>query len=163
MSSGEGSLPVWPKTSSSWVGTSPFVRVEPAVRVLLVDDDDAVREMAALMLRCAGYDVLTASDGLEAWELLRRSPVDLLITDHNMPRLTGLVLIARARAWRSDLPTILISGLLDPEDLHSAHRPAIDAMLMKPFGSARLLDTVAACLERARQHRHHAEAQHAPA
>lgn len=163
MSSGAGSLPVLPKTSHSWVTPVSFSSGEPPAHIVLVDDDSGVRNVAAMMLRCAGYDVLTATDGLEAWDLLRRSPADLLITDHHMPGLTGLALIARARAWRQDLPTILISGLLDPNEIHPAHRPAIDAMLTKPFDSATLLGAVSSCLERARQQRHHAEAQHTPA
>lgn len=99
-------------------GRSPPVQPLPAsangvrIRVLVVEDDESVREVSARYLQLAGYKVDTAGDGEAGWEALRRDVFHLLITDNCMPRLSGLELIVRLRAAGMALPVILASGTL---------------------------------------------------
>jgi len=94
-------------------------------RILFVDDEPFLAEMAAQVLQSLGYDVVTKTDSREAWETFRQSPdtFDLLITDQTMPHLTGLDLIERFRRIRPEIPVIIMTGyhqkLLDarPSDL----------------------------------------------
>ena len=83
--------------------------------ILVVDDEEPVREVVAWMLQDAGHDVHEAADGFAALDFLRRhGPVDLVISDINMPGIDGLELSARARRCWPGLPVLLISGRPPP-------------------------------------------------
>jgi two-component system, chemotaxis family, sensor histidine kinase and response regulator WspE len=62
-------------------------------RILVVDDDISIRELSAAVLMPSGYQVDTAEDGAAGWEALHGNNYDLLITDHNMPRVSGVELV----------------------------------------------------------------------
>ena len=111
-------------------------------RILLVDDDPAVRGTVAFVLEHAGYRVGCAEDGEAGWHALCADRSDLLITDYEMPKLTGLELLRRVRAVSRRLPAILISGCLPPgtPDLESLLQPG--AMLPKPFSFGVLMAKV---------------------
>jgi len=111
-------------------------------RVLVADDDDGVRFMNAGMLTRSGYQVDSAADGEAAWQALNNESYDLLITDHNMPRLTGTELIKKMRAARITIPVILASGNPPNDEFNLCPwlRPA--ATLVKPYTVAKLLGTV---------------------
>ena len=81
-------------------------------RVLVADDDLFMRTMVSRVATSIGHVADTAEDGEEAWEALHAAHYDLLITDHSMPRLTGLKLILRLRAESPSPPCILISANL---------------------------------------------------
>jgi len=111
-------------------------------RLLVVDDDPNLREVYADVLSAEGFEVVTAKDGLEAFELfLTEGPFHALIVDQNMPRLTGRQLLKRLRGLGEDAPALLISGRLevapkDQEDL------GLGAWLDKPFSQGALLEAV---------------------
>jgi two-component system, OmpR family, alkaline phosphatase synthesis response regulator PhoP len=113
-----------------------------AKKILVVDDDRDIREMVARTVSRAGFSADTAQDGEEGWQAICMTPYDLIITDHEMPRLTGLSLIRRLRQLSHEPPCILISGNLpEPESalkgiLHS------DAYLEKPFSAVALIEKV---------------------
>ncbi len=109
------------------------------LRVLVVEDDEAIRLYIGEVLREAGCRVLTASDGIEAVEILGASPADLLITDYNMPRMSGLELMRWCQALLPRLPILLISGQ-DPESIpvKGEKRGAL-RVLQKPFSEEHLL------------------------
>jgi CheY-like chemotaxis protein len=111
-------------------------------RILVVDDDEAARYLDCMMLLHAGYSVDTAADGEEAWQMLLSHPYDLLLSDHNMPRLSGLDLVVRMRAAGMTLPIILNSGWLGLGD--ASNHPSLDlaAVLHKPFDFTELLNAV---------------------
>ena len=80
--------------------------------VLVVDDEATVRELAARMLRHAGYATVEAPDGRDAWTYLHRPGVlvDAIVADVVMPRMTGTELVALVRENRPDLPILLMSA-----------------------------------------------------
>jgi len=111
-------------------------------RILVVDDEPALRELMADAVSRVGFRAHTARDGEEGWEALCKTTFDLLITDHEMPRLTGLALIERLRAVSMKPPCILTSGSLPlPESLlKKIVHPG--AVLPKPFSVNKLIEKV---------------------
>jgi len=107
-------------------------------RILVVEDDDDIRSFNAEALTGCGYHVEAAVDGAKGWEALNASRYDLLITDNNMPKLTGIELIKKLNDAHMAVPVILASGMPHPEE--SELRLA--ATLPKPFTLEELLGTV---------------------
>ena len=109
--------------------------------ILLVEDQDNVREMTTRMLERLGYEVATATNGLEAMDMLRKMPnyFHLVITDQNMPKMTGIELIEQAYIDHPDLPFILLSGYSEQklQDIIQEH-PSVRAILRKPIAKADL-------------------------
>jgi CheY-like chemotaxis protein len=114
----------------------------PPRRILLVEDDFFISQFIARMLTRFGYEVTVAHDGEAAWAALNDDKFDLLITDNNMPRLTGVELLRRLRAARIELPVILATGTLPADDFGRGPWPQPGATLLKPFTAAELLRTV---------------------
>lgn len=102
-------------------------------RILVADDDEALRAILNLGLTRAGHEVTTVADGQAAWDALVKETFDLLVTDHDMPHLQGLDLIRRVRVVSSRLPIILMSGSMPwhEDDLQGLLRPGVT--LEKPF------------------------------
>jgi DNA-binding response OmpR family regulator len=117
-------------------------RTSPLHRILVVDDDISIRQFNAEVLLHSGYQVDAAADGAAAWEILKTDSYDLLITDHQMPTLTGVELLKKLRAARMALPAILITGTIPTEELNRHPRLQIEATLLKPFTPDELLGTV---------------------
>jgi CheY-like chemotaxis protein len=80
------------------------------VRLLIVDDEPAIREVTSSVLTEEGYEVLTAEDGFDALRLLSEPLPDVMITDLNMPRMSGVELLEVVRQRFPQLPVIVISG-----------------------------------------------------
>jgi DNA-binding response OmpR family regulator len=117
-------------------------RPGPARRILLVDDEPDLRRFAAQALVGSGFQVDTAENGAVAWENLQRNSYDLLITDHNMPKLTGVELVRKLRSARMTLPVILATGKLPVKELSQNPSLQLAAILPKPFSFEELLGTV---------------------
>jgi chemosensory pili system protein ChpA (sensor histidine kinase/response regulator) len=107
-----------------------------------VDDEPHLRRLGALALVQSGYDVDTAADGAEGWDALQHAHYNLLITDNDVPRLTGLELAANARLAGMRLPILMTSS--SPGLLHdpACARLGLAAFLAKPFASGTLIETV---------------------
>jgi DNA-binding response OmpR family regulator len=118
----------------------------PPNRILLVDDDVTVRELSAKVLIRCGYEVDTAEDGEDGWNALHATSYDLLITDHKMPRLSGVDLVKKLRSARIHLPVVLASAVLPAEELNQNPWLHLAAILLKPFTVGELLETVKAVL-----------------
>ena len=104
--------------------------------ILLIDDDQQLREVISMALDGAGYDCSEAQDGKEGMDILMAGqPVDLIVTDHQMPRMTGLELVkwVRAHSSFSRTPVLLYSGQLDSHLSQQAHEAGSTAVLAKPF------------------------------
>lgn len=123
-------------------GAPPSPPPGPSRRVLVVDDDPFIRKLNTKVLARFGYQVDAAEDGAAAWQALNRDRYDLLITDHNMPKTTGIELLQKLHGARMTLPVIMTTGMF-PEDEFAQHpwlQPA--ATLLKPFTTEELLNTV---------------------
>jgi DNA-binding response OmpR family regulator len=118
-------------------------------RILFVDDNTAVREASSKVLIWSGYQVDVAEDGEAGWEALHATNYDLLITDHNMPKLSGVELVKKLRSARMNLPVVLASGELPTEELNQNPWLELAATLVKPFTIAELLGTVRVALSAA--------------
>jgi DNA-binding response OmpR family regulator len=119
-------------------------------RILLVEDDAALRRYLGVVLRRAGYEVIAAADGLEALRLALSSPVSALVTDAVMPRLGGpeLCRLLRARPEFAALPVVMLTGL-DAEAHSTDDAPRPGARLAKPVRADELLSCLARLLGRA--------------
>lgn len=122
------------------------------MRILYVDDDAGLRGMGQQVLRRYGYAVDTAADGYEGLASLHHTHYDLLITDQNMPKLTGLGLLAQAHQAGIDLPVVMTSGETDLKQLAARQHTDIAAILPKPFMASELLEIVARVLHDATDH-----------
>jgi DNA-binding response OmpR family regulator len=111
-------------------------------RILVVDDDPYICHLSAEVLIRHGYEVDAAADGAAAWQALNADRYDLLITDHNMPRLTGVELVRKLRSARMALPVIMSTGRLPTKELAQNPSLQLAAMLPKPFSVEELLGTV---------------------
>jgi PAS domain S-box-containing protein len=118
-------------------------------RVLFVDDEPAVVEMASRMLRRLGYDVTTALNGSRAWEIFQESPnqFDLVVTDQVMPDITGLTLAKKMLKARADLPIILCTGFSETVSEKKAREVGIKAFLMKPLTMYEVGDAIRQVLD----------------
>ena len=108
-------------------------------RVLVVDDEAAIREMLSKALALADYDVEVVADGRAAIERLRLAPYDLLITDLRMPGIDGLTVIREARRMRADLPVIIITGYSSESAAIEAIDLGVSGYLTKPFRVPKVL------------------------
>jgi PAS domain S-box-containing protein len=116
--------------------------------LLVVEDEDSVRQLAARLLRDSGYEVIEAAGGEEALEALDGGPVDLLLTDVVMSGMSGRELAERLTASRPELPVLFMSGYTD--DVVVRHGVARDgrSFLPKPFTRETLLRAVSEVFSR---------------
>jgi chemotaxis protein histidine kinase CheA len=120
-------------------------------RVLVVEDSVGVRELQRVILEGAGYDVLTAVDGLDGAARLSQDPVDLVVSDVEMPGMDGFTLtrtLRRTRGWE-DVPVVIMTSRGDPADQRAGLDAGASAYLLKSeFDQAELIDTVRRLLGR---------------
>ncbi len=115
--------------------------------VLVVDDEKTLRDFVRRNLEVRGYDVLNASNGLEALAIFTTNNVDLVILDLMMPRMDGLE-TTRCIRQRSMVPIIILTALDEESDKIKAFDLGADDYLTKPFGVGELLARVKAVLRR---------------
>jgi len=121
-------------------------QTHPTHRILVVDDEPGIRLSMARMLGRSGYEVDAAEDGADAWEALQVKHYDLLITDNNMPKVSGVELLQRLHANRKAMPVIMATGSLPEEEFTQSPWIHPFATLLKPFTIAELLEKVQASL-----------------
>ena len=102
-------------------------------RILVVDDERSMRELLAIVLRREGYEVLLAENGRSAIDLLEREPVDLLISDIQMPDLSGVDVLRAAKKIDQDILGIMITAFASTETAVEAMRLGACDYLSKPF------------------------------
>jgi len=110
-----------------------------SVRVLIVEDDEELRALNAMAMTQRGFCVDTADNGEAGWQALCCGNYDLVITDHEMPQLTGLDLIKRMRAESFNLPCILVSGRLPDSDIPLIEIVQPGLVLRKPLKPSQLI------------------------
>jgi two-component system chemotaxis sensor kinase CheA len=114
-------------------------------RILVADDSITTRTLEQSVLESAGYQVLTAVNGEDAWETLEREGADALVADVEMPRMDGFALCRRVRASERfrELPIVLVTGLESPQDRARGLEAGADAYIAKSgFNQATLLEAV---------------------
>jgi len=113
-----------------------------------VDEDRELRLHYAFVLGRPGYHVDVAEDGAAGWDALQTNRYHLLITENELPWLTGLELIRKLRAARMALPVVMAAGRLPTHELAQNPSLRLAATLLKPIGVDALLDTVKNVLRR---------------
>ena len=108
-------------------------------RILVVDDDENIRSINAMTLKGAGYDVEASEDGEAAWHSLQKKRYDLVVTDNNMPKLSGVGLLKRMRDSSISLPVVMATG--NPPFEYFAQNPRLSptATLVKPYSLRELV------------------------
>jgi DNA-binding response OmpR family regulator len=117
-------------------------------RILVVDDERAIRELVRRLLVSAGYDCATAGGSAEAAELMARKAFDLLLADLQLPGESGLDLLARVRDRHPNTAAIVMSGVHDPQLADASRCLGASGYLVKPFSPEELQTEVLDALRR---------------
>ncbi len=135
-------------------GTPCEVPAKPAISggretILLVEDEDQIREMAAEILRARGYEVLVAANGSDALEVVagHAAPIDLLLTDVIMPGMNGRELAEQVAESRAGIKILYMSGYTDGAIFQNGVLDPDTPFLAKPFSMDQLLERVRATLD----------------
>jgi CheY-like chemotaxis protein len=149
-------LPMADRAGPATIGGArqPVAAAREPGRLLVVDDEQPVREVLAAQLRLAGYQVSEAGDGAAAVALLAEGQhIDVIVTDLAMPGMDGISLIRAARQERPGLPAILITGYAGDAALMTIGNSLGGrfALLRKPVSAADLADEVAVLLAAAKE------------
>ena len=107
--------------------------VELARRILVVEDEEPIRELMDAVLTRAGYRVTTADNGLEGWEVFRRGSFDLVLTDLIMPGMKGSVLAEKIKRLSPEIPIAMVTGSDLEEAKSQVKQGVVDRILPKPF------------------------------
>ena len=113
-----------------------------ARRILVVDDEAAIRDLCARVLQRAGFAVVTAGGGAEAVDRLHAEAFDAVISDIRMPGISGLEVLDAAKAAHPEIRVVLITGFGTPQTLERARSSGADRILTKPFNPVELLTAV---------------------
>jgi CheY-like chemotaxis protein len=141
---GERALGVGGFTQRAAVPAAPDASA-PKARVLVVEDSVGVRELERVILEGAGYHVETAVDGLDGASRLRDNPADIVISDVEMPGMSGFELtrtIRRTKGWEH-VPVVIMTSLGNEDDRRQGLEAGASAYLLKgEFDQAQLVETV---------------------
>jgi two-component system chemotaxis response regulator CheY len=113
--------------------------------ILAVDDSASMRQMVRFTLESAGYTVMQASDGVEALELAKTKPADLVLTDINMPNMDGISLVRELRALDTYkfVPMLVLTTESGIETKQRGKAAGATGWIVKPFNPEQLLATIA--------------------
>jgi len=110
--------------------------VNTNMRVLVVDDFSTMRRIIKNILRQLGFsNIIEADDGTAAWEILNKDQVDFIISDWNMPQMTGIELLRKVRASEEfgDLPFLMVTAEAQQENIIEAVQAKVSNYIVKPF------------------------------
>ncbi|MBE5778583.1 MAG: response regulator transcription factor [Clostridiales bacterium] len=127
------------------------------LKLLIVDDEQKIRELIGKYAAFEGYGFLEAADGIEAVQKVRTEQVDLVILDIMMPELDGFSAAKEIRRIREDLPIIMLSARGEEYEKIYGFELGVDDYVVKPFSPRELMMRVAAVMRRS----HHASAENA--
>lgn len=117
--------------------------------VLIVDDFITMRRIVRKILRDLDFeDIVEAEDGSAAMEVLKRTSVDLIISDWNMPKMTGLELLKQVRSTENlkDIPFLMLTAEAQKENIVEAIKAKVSNYIVKPFTAAGLQEKLAKIL-----------------
>ncbi|MFD0688450.1 response regulator transcription factor [Actinomadura fibrosa] len=117
---------------------------EPLGRVLVVDDDEVIRQLIAVNLQLEGFEVATAVDGQDCLEKVGEVAPDVITLDVMMPRLDGWVTAIRLREEpaTAHIRVVMITARAQEHDVRRGHEIGVDAYVTKPFDPNQLIQTV---------------------
>jgi two-component system chemotaxis response regulator CheY len=110
--------------------------VNTNMRVLIVDDFSTMRRIIKNILRQLGFNnIVEADDGTAAWEVLTKDQIDFIISDWNMPQMTGIELLRKVRASEEfgDLPFLMVTAEAQQENIIEAVQAKVSNYIVKPF------------------------------
>lgn len=116
-------------------------------KIMIVDDDPHIRQLAAVFLKDEGYDIIQASDGLEALNKLETTKVDLIVLDIMMPNMDGWEFCGQVRDYY-DIPILMLTAKGEMSDKVHGFQLGTDDYLVKPFEPLELVVRVKALLKR---------------
>lgn len=117
--------------------------------ILIVDDEEMVREVAQMMIESFGFTVLTAKDGAEGLKVVESGqPLDAVLLDLTMPRMSGEETFKAIHRLRPELPIVLVSGYNEQEVTEQFLGRGIAGFIQKPFQLSELRDRLRALLEK---------------
>ncbi len=108
----------------------------PNMRVLVVDDFSTMRRIIKNILRQLGFNnVVEADDGTTAWDVLNKDKIEFIISDWNMPQMTGIELLRKVRGSEefSDLPFLMVTAEAQQENIIEAVQARVSNYIVKPF------------------------------
>ncbi len=109
---------------------------DPNIRVLIVDDFSTMRRIVRNVLRQLGFNnVVEADDGTTAWEVLQREKIEFIVSDWNMPQMTGIELLRKVRADEKlcDTPFLMVTAEAQQENILEAVQAKVSNYIVKPF------------------------------
>ena len=113
------------------------------MRILLVEDDTRLRTLVARLMRLFGFrDIAQANNGEEALEHLADRPVDLILTDMNMPGMDGIAMVRQLRKQGDQTPVIMLTGEDDAKTQARARRVGVNHYVHKPVDADELSQTI---------------------
>lgn len=142
-------LPLQPDATVAPSAVKPTETKKYSGCVLVVEDEELLRDMAADLLTRLGYRVVTAVDGLEALSVFERerARLDWVLLDMVMPRLNGTQTLARLRAMDAEIPIVMTSGFSVEEQTVTEDNSLADGFIQKPFGKDELSRMIAKLFE----------------
>lgn len=115
-----------------------------AKTVLAIDDSPSIRQMVAFTLKNSGYDVVEAVDGMDGLDKAKSKPVNLVLTDQNMPRMDGLTLIKTLRSMPvyKSVPILMLTTEASDTMKQQGRAVGATGWLVKPFDPQKLVEVV---------------------
>ncbi|MDY0274674.1 MAG: chemotaxis response regulator CheY [Desulfomicrobium sp.] len=110
--------------------------VNTSMRVLVVDDFSTMRRIIKNILKQLGFtNIVEADDGTGAWDILTKDQIDFIISDWNMPQMTGIELLRKVRASEefADLPFLMVTAEAQQENIIEAVQAKVSNYIVKPF------------------------------
>ena len=112
-------------------------------RVLIVDDMGSIRQVISALLKASGYETTQASSGALALELMKKTKFDLVLSDWNMPGMTGSEFVTAIRATDRVMPIVMVTAEADRERIMELQAIGVNGYLLKPFKQQALLTVLA--------------------
>ncbi|WP_291323368.1 chemotaxis response regulator CheY [Desulfonatronospira sp.] len=106
------------------------------MRVLVVDDFSTMRRIIKNILRQLGFNnIVEADDGTTAWEILNKDKIDFIVSDWNMPKMTGIELLRKVRSSEefADIPFLMVTAEAQQENIIEAVQAKVSNYIVKPF------------------------------
>jgi two-component system chemotaxis response regulator CheY len=115
-------------------------------RILVVDDMGSIRQVITALLKSCGYDTVEASSGAMALQLMQTTKFDLVLSDWNMPGMTGTELVTAIRLKDAAIPVVMVTAEADRQRVLEMQSIGVNGYLIKPFKQQSLLTVVAKIL-----------------